>query len=175
MKPQARNVVLVACVSAAVLYLIVGLIGYAAFGRETQSDIIAQISAHSGEDGFIMIIQSVLASFIIFKTPLLVLPLRNLSIGIVSPTTNPIELVAWKHILLTFGLLTCVYIATIALPLLGTVLAVNGAVCVIPLTFVVPARVSWSIEVPRPAVRCLVLALTGIVSSIISLVVLASS
>lgn len=170
-KTHASRLVLVACGAAAAIYVTIGMVGFAAFGKETQSDIVKQISTRSGEDVVVISIQALLANFIVFKTPLMIVPLRTLSIQMLAPTANPMELAAWKHTGLTFGLLVCTYIACMTLPQLGTVLAVLGAVCIIPITFVVPARMSWSIEVPRPVVQCCALSVTGVILSVVSLAV----
>jgi len=168
-KPKASLVALTACLGSAALYMVVGAVGYAAFGRSAEPDVVAQLAARGGEGGAVAAIQGLLASFIALKTPLLILPLRSLSLEVAAPEVSPAELAAPRHALLTLSLLACVYLAAVALPDLGRLLAVLGAVCVVPLCFVVPARLSWASEVPRPAARCLALAAAGGLISAFSL------
>lgn len=168
-KPLASAVALAACLGVVALYLVVGCVGYAAFGRGAKADVVAQIAASSGEDPAVVAAQGLLASFIVLKTPFLILPLRNLTVSLLAPSANAMELPLRAHAGLTLALLACVYAAAVALPDLGKVIEILGAVCAIPLSFVVPARLSWSIEVPRPATACLLLAGAGSLASVLSL------
>lgn len=174
-KEQANRVALTACAGCAVLYMAVGLSGYAAFGRGSQPDVVAQIIAHTGEDSVTLLIQFLLMTFVLLKTPLLILPLRRLTVEMVAPGVNASELPVYIHVGLTYGLLASVYLALIAMPNLGTVLELLGAACVIPICFLVPARLSWSLETPRPVVKCVIMALFGFLASAISLFVFATS
>ncbi|CAE8623908.1 unnamed protein product [Polarella glacialis] len=170
-KPKAHRIALLCCMIAVAMYMLVGAAGYAAFGRGTQPDILAQIAARRGESLSVVLIQGLLASYVMLKTPLLILPLRSLTLMLFHPTSaaGPPDLSGRSHVALTFALLACVYAAAIAMPDLGQLLQLLGAVCVIPICFVVPARLAWTIEVPRPTPRCLVMASVGILASALSL------
>eukprot|EP00928_Gymnodinium_smaydae_P036767 TRINITY_DN2565_c0_g1_i1.p1 TRINITY_DN2565_c0_g1~~TRINITY_DN2565_c0_g1_i1.p1 ORF type:complete len:413 (-),score=60.40 TRINITY_DN2565_c0_g1_i1:60-1298(-) len=170
LKQKGGLLALVSCVAVTVLYMIVGFVGYLAFGRAATPDVVAQIAKHEGETGVVILIQGLLASFIVLKTPLLVLPLRNLTVALAAPDVNPAQLSTAKHVSVTVGLLVCVYVAAIVLPDLDKLLEILGAVCVVPLCFVVPARLSWSLESPRPVVTCVVLAVSGVLASALSLI-----
>lgn len=161
-KPRACYVALVACGAVVALYMTVGTAGYAAFGAKAAPDVVAQMAALSGEGGVVVAIQGLLASFIVLKTPLLVLPLRRLTLTVIAREPQ-IEHSMGHHVTLTFLLLACVYLAAVALPDLGQLLEILGGLCVVPLTFVVPGRISWELEVPRPVVRCLFLAASGVI------------
>jgi len=174
-KPRAHQVALAACVGTGTLYMVIGGFGYAAFGTLTQPDIVAQIAGHEGGHGTVDLIQGLLASIIFFKMPLMFIPLRSVTLGILGSTTSPSELSKLSHAVLTYSLLVCVYLAAVALPYLDTLLELLGATCAVPLCFLVPARISWAAEFPRPFVRCLIMALFGIVASVVSLASIVAS
>jgi len=174
-KKQAHLVALSACGLCGALYMAVGFSGYAAFGRSAEADIVSQIIARAGEDHTTFLLQFLLVTFVISTTPLLILPLRNMTVECLAPGVNPVELSSRIHVLLTFGLLACVYLALIVMPNLGEVLDILGATCVIPLCFVVPARISWSLEDPRPVAKCIIMAVIGVLASAVSLFVIATS
>ncbi|CAK0789747.1 unnamed protein product [Prorocentrum cordatum] len=153
-----------------VLYLAVGVVGYMAFGKNTEADVVSQIAAVRGQSRVVTSIQALLASFIVLKTPLIILPLRTLTLAILCLDINSGDLSAGKNAALTLALLVCVYCMALALPDLGKLLELLGAVCVMPLCFVVPARLSWAVEEPRRTVSCLVMGLAGLLVSALSLV-----
>jgi len=176
-KPKAPAMVVVSCVGTIALYAVIGLVGYAAFGRQTTSDVVAQIANHEGEGGIVAVIQGLLGSFIVLKTPLLIMPLRSISLSLIQAVRprkidgdNDAPLTALQNALLTFVLLLCVYAIALLFPNLGTLLQILGAVVVIPLCFVVPARLSWSAEKPRPIALCCAMGLAGVTISVLSLV-----
>merc|ERR1711972_1077458 len=99
---------------------------------------------------------------------MLILPLRNLSVAIFAPSRSPAELSTISHTMLTFGLLVCVYVAATALPDLGKVLQVLGFLVVIPLCFVVPARLAVESGSLRLA-SAGVMAAIGVLASVLSM------
>jgi len=169
-KPHASKVAFIACAFVMVLYLAVGVVGYMAFGKNTEADVVSQIAAVRGQSRVVTSIQALLASFIVLKTPLIILPLRTLTLAILCLDINSGDLSAGKNAALTLALLVCVYCMALALPDLGKLLELLGAVCVMPLCFVVPARLSWAVEEPRRTVSCLVMGLAGLLVSALSLV-----
>jgi len=174
LRPEAKKyapmVSLAACTGTVSLYLLVGAAGYAAFGRTAMPDVVAQIALHCGETVDIAVMHSLLASFVVLKTPLLVLPLRSLTLQMMDPTLKPSELPPGRHFLLTLSLLACVYLAAVVLPDLDRLLEVLGALFVVPLCFIVPARLSWAIEIPQPCLKCMALGVFGTVASLLSMV-----
>lgn len=174
-KAQAPLVAMTSCICVVLLYMIVGCVGYAAFGSAAAADIVSQLAMRRGEDGVVIAIQTLLVSFITLKLPFLILPLRSVSMSLLDPAAHPSDLSPRAHTGLTVALLACVYVVAVAIPDLGKVLEILGAVSVIPLTFIVPARLSWTLEVPKPAWRCLLLAASGVVASLLSLVAIAAS
>jgi len=169
-KKYAPMVSLAACAGTLFLYLLVGGAGYAAFGRTAMPDVVAQLGLHCGETADIAVMHGLLGSFVVLKTPLLVLPLRSLTLQVLDPTLKPNELPPGRHFLLTLTLLAFVYLAAVALPDLDRLLEILGALFVVPLCFVVPARLSWTIEIPRPSLKCIALGVFGTVASLLSLV-----
>lgn len=177
-KPNAARMVAVACVGTIALYAIVGAAGYAAFGSGALSDVVAQIAKHEGEGGVVAVIQGLLGSFIVLKMPLLIMPLRSITLSMWQSTrheeqSSATPLSALHNAVLTFVLLVCVYFVALVFPDLGTLLEILGAVVVIPLCFIVPARLSWAAEKPRPVALCLAMGLSGIGISGLSLVAVA--
>jgi len=173
LRPEAKRyapmVSVTACTGTLFLYLLVGGTGYAAFGRTAMPDVVAQIAEHYGETADIAIMHSLMGSFVVLKTPLLILPLRSLALQALDPTLRPSELPPGRHFLLTLALLACVYLAAVALPQLDVLLEILGALFVVPLCFIVPARLSWTIEVPRPSLKCITLGVFGTAASLLSL------
>merc|ERR1712061_452072 len=90
-KQHAPMVSLAACTGTLCLYLLVGAVGYAAFGRTAMPDVVAQIALHCGESADIAFLHSLLASFVVLKTPLLILPLRSLTLQVLDPELKPSE------------------------------------------------------------------------------------
>mmetsp|Transcript_70481 Transcript_70481/g.139852 ORF Transcript_70481/g.139852 Transcript_70481/m.139852 type:complete len:413 (-) Transcript_70481:53-1291(-) len=168
-KAHAQLVSLAACAGTMVLYVIVGGVGYAAFGSAALPDVVAQIAMRCGETGDVAIMHGLLASFIVLKTPLLVLPLRSLALPLFCRALEPGKLAWQPNLLITSSLLGCVYFVAVALPNLDGTLEISGALCVMPLCFIVPARLSWSIESPRPSVKCILLIAFGVIGSFLSL------
>merc|ERR1740123_864235 len=166
-KQYAARVSLAACTSTLSLYILVGAAGYAAFGRTAMPDVVTQIALHCGETADIAFLHVLLASFVVLKTPLLVLPLRSLTLSMMDPAPKPSELPPGRHFLLTLTLLACVYLAAVALPNLDQLLEILGALFVVPLCFIVPAKLSWAIEVPRPSLKCITLGLFGTLASLL--------
>lgn len=169
-KPRAHLMALTACVGAIVLYTAVGAAGYAAFGQAAKDDILDQIASQSGVSGVVLITQGLLASFVTLKAPLIILPLRSLTLSLIAPTVSLDDLSRQGYVGLTGILLVFVYIAAIALPELGLLLQILGATCVVPLCFVVPARIAWTLEQPRPVKSCVILAVVGTLTSVLSLI-----
>jgi len=169
-KQHAPMVSLAACTITLVVYMLVGGTGYAAFGRTATPDVVAQIALHCGETADVAIMHSLMASFVVLKTPLLILPLRSLTLQLLDPTLKPNEVPAGRHFLLTLTLLACVYLAAVVLPKLDRLLEILGALFVVPLCFIVPAKLSWAIEVPRPSLKCITLGVFGTAASLLSLV-----
>mmetsp|Transcript_117373 Transcript_117373/g.374057 ORF Transcript_117373/g.374057 Transcript_117373/m.374057 type:complete len:445 (+) Transcript_117373:19-1353(+) len=174
LKARAPFISAAACLIVAALYLLIGAVGYAAFGRGAATDVVTQIAARGGESGSVLAIQALLGSFIVLKMPLAVLPLRNLSLELMMPGKDPASVSGCVNAGLTATLLGAVYLAVMLIPDLGKVLELLGAICVVPLTFVVPARLAWTLEVPRPTLRCVLLAGTGVVASVLSVAVVVS-
>jgi len=180
-KPRANLVALTACVIVIAFYAAVGFAGYAAFGQDAQSDIVAQLAAHDREGLLVSVGQTLLTSFIVLKTPLVVFPLRAVTLGLLAPlggqgpggprrrSASLKELPRGGNAALTAGLLACIYLVAVALPALDTLLEVLGALAVVPLCFVVPARISWAMETPRRSALCIGLGSVGAVVSALSL------
>jgi len=184
-KPNASKMVAVACIGTIALYASVGAAGYAAFGSSAMSDVVAQMAKQQGQTGSVSLMQALLASFIVLKTPLLIMPMRSISLSIFRDCvalrskardveqSSPVPQTFFHHAILTFMLLACVYIVALAFPDLGTLLQILGAVVVVPLCFIVPARLAWSAETPRPSVLCVCLGFTGLAISVLSVLVVA--
>merc|ERR1719469_636280 len=83
-KPKANLVALTSCSLVIVLYLGIGIAGYMAFGSEAWPDIVAQLANHDHGGVTMSACQVLLASFIVLKTPLLLIPLRGISIDLLS-------------------------------------------------------------------------------------------
>jgi len=172
-KSRAPWVSAVACVASATIYLAVGAAGYLAFGRGAEEDVVAQLAAVRGQSLPVMCIQALLASYLVLKMPFLFLPLRGVTLETLAPGTDPRQLTRPYHMALSAGLLALVYVLALTMPGIGTVLQLLGAICVMPLAFIVPARLSWSLETPRPTARCTVLASFGVVIAVLSLAAMA--
>merc|ERR1712232_6832 len=89
LRPEAKSsvsaLVAIACVAVTALYLLLGGAGYAAFGSGAMSDVVAQIAKQeSGVGGVVVVIHSLMGSFIVLKTPLTVMPLKNISLKLLS-------------------------------------------------------------------------------------------
>jgi len=179
-KPKASLMAMVACVMVIALYLCVGCFGYAAFGKEALPDVVAQLAKHDKQGGPITVCQVLLSSFIVFKTPLLLFPLRNISLSMIESCRTRDDgdgksnldlqgLSAVQNASLTFAILACVYAVGVALPSLDTLLEILGAIAVVPLCFIVPARMAWVIESPRPTLLCVTLGVVGVLISLLSL------
>eukprot|EP00929_Paragymnodinium_shiwhaense_P080078 TRINITY_DN41746_c0_g1_i1.p1 TRINITY_DN41746_c0_g1~~TRINITY_DN41746_c0_g1_i1.p1 ORF type:complete len:450 (-),score=47.46 TRINITY_DN41746_c0_g1_i1:106-1389(-) len=173
LKPRANAVAGSACMIVTCVYMAIGVLGYTAFGANAGPDILVSVADWTGGSTGVAIIQMLLAAFLLFKMPLIVLPLRAVTHSIVSPDGNR-DLSTGSHALLTFALMFASYLATIALPNLDTLLEVMGALCVIPISFIVPARIAWSHITPRPMWQCIALGAVGVSSSVLSIVQLVS-
>lgn len=171
-KPKANLMVFTAVAGCLALYLGVGAVGYATFGQGAEDDIVNQMAKGSGSSSVTLIIQALLASFVLLKAPLIILPLRSLTLSLIAPSASLDDLSRRSFVALTAMLLVCVYMAALVLPNLGITLQINGAVSVVPLGFVVPARLAWSLEVQRPVLSCILLAVVGALTSIGSMAAL---
>lgn len=169
LKEKASLVALTATVFTFAIYCVIAYAGYVAFGSSADPDILKQIAGDVGETPMVLMTQGLLASFIILKAPLLVLPARQVTFDTLSPGEDYSKVSTGKHVGLTVVVLGCIYLAAVAIPDLGKLLQVVGAVSAIPIVFIVPARLAWEFQVPRPTVRCLVM---GIFGGIVSLVCL---
>lgn len=170
LKPKASLMVIAAMAGCLVVYAAVGFAGYATFGQGAKDDIVDQMATANGVAGMTLVIQALLGSFVMLKAPLIILPLRDITLSVIAPSASLDDISTPSHVALTFVLLVCVYVSAIALPELNQLLGILGAVSAVPLCFVVPARLSWALEKPRPAVGCIVLAVVGVLTSIFSLV-----
>jgi len=169
-KKHAHVVPLIACIAVFVLYSAVGLSGYLAFGRSVGPDVIADIARrHGSQDYIVVLMQVLLVTFILCKVPLLVMPLRSITLGYVSPGKNPNDVSLSVNLVVVFCLLTSSYLGALALPRLDLCLEVLGATCVVPLCFTVPARLAWSCVEPRPTVASIILGLAGVCISFLTL------
>lgn len=172
-KPKANLMVFTAVAGCLILYLGVGAAGYATFGLGAKDDVVDQMAKLSGATGGVtLVIQALLASFVMLKAPVIILPLRSLTLSLIAPSASLDDLSTPRYVGMTAALLLCVYVASLALPNLGQLLQILGAVSVVPLCFVVPARLAWALEAPPPKVRCILLAVVGVLTSIGSLVAL---
>lgn len=158
-----------ACALVATLYAVIGLAGYAALGGEAPADIVAAL-AQSGLGAAATTTQVLILIFVILKTPFLVFPLRSLCLSMIAPQRGPLAaLGAGENVILAAALLGCIFVAALVLPDLGVVMDILGAVCAVPLTFVVPARLSVSLEKEKPIWRSACLGAAGVATSVLSL------
>lgn len=172
LKARANLISVLACTFTGLLYLAVGSVGYAAFGRVVLPDVIAQLTARTGESTAIMATQGLLTSFVVLKMPLVILPLRVLTLEMMGQ--DPGEVSRPVHVGVTVFIIAAIYATAMAIPDFGKVLELLGAVCVIPLTFIVPARLAWSLEAPRPTGRCILLFCFGVLAAGLALAVMAT-
>jgi len=170
-KPRAAEVSVVACSLAFLLYLTVGIAGYAAFGSGALADVIAQLSTRV-EGGAMTVAQAFMFIFVICKTPLIIYPLRSQVLGIIKPSESLDNIGAALNAGLAASLLLTIYATALLIPDLGTVMDVLGALCAVPLTFIIPARLSSSIGTSTPLWRSYTLGITGVLISILSLTAL---
>lgn len=181
-KSRATLVPLLAVALVTVLYSAVGACGYAAFGRTALPDVVAELSARHG-GGPVSVCQGLLVSFIVLKTPLMLFPLRTVTLSVWSSlgrskaadsgeelSASLKDLSLSQNASLTLLLLCGVYGIAVAIPDLGTLLGILGAVCVVPLTTIVPGYISWVTEEPRPTASCAFLGIVGLLVSVLSLV-----
>jgi len=170
-KKHAHVVPLIACIAVFVLYSAVGLSGYLAFGRSVGPDVIADIARrHGSQDYIVVLMQVLLVTYILCKLPLLVMPLRSITLSYVTPGKNPNAVSLPVNAGVVFGLLTSSYLAALALPHLDLCLEVLGATCVVPMCFTVPARLAWSCVEPRPTASCIILGVSGLCISALSMI-----
>eukprot|EP00927_Polykrikos_kofoidii_P084212 TRINITY_DN8817_c0_g1_i1.p1 TRINITY_DN8817_c0_g1~~TRINITY_DN8817_c0_g1_i1.p1 ORF type:complete len:431 (-),score=45.87 TRINITY_DN8817_c0_g1_i1:157-1449(-) len=141
LKPNAASVSLVACGISALIYGSIGAAGYCAFGGSVQSDIILEFSAFR-QNTVINVVQAILLAFVVAKMPLLIFPLRAQVLSLVSPKQT-LETLTWGYnIGLTVALCGVIFLFAVISPDLGLVMDILGALCCVPLTFIVPARLA---------------------------------
>merc|ERR1711933_339281 len=109
-----------------------------------------------------------LASFIILKCPSIVLPARSVLLVLCGKCSD--EISTSNHIMVTLGILGLVYLGAIALPQLNLILEFLGSSVTIPLCFIVPARLSWKLEVPTRTGLLVVMVLFGVVATVLSFI-----
>lgn len=170
-KPQAESVALTALVLLCSLLLAFSLAGYAAFGGAVQEDVLVQLAAAQGEGLVISIVQSLMLIFVIVKTPLLIFPMRGLVLAAGRPGDVLADLSMGENTLLSASLLLLIYGVACLLPGLDTVMTILGAVCVVPLTFVFPARLLHLAEPCDRPWRSGMLGMVGLLTSVLGLYV----
>eukprot|EP00927_Polykrikos_kofoidii_P079940 TRINITY_DN76793_c0_g1_i1.p1 TRINITY_DN76793_c0_g1~~TRINITY_DN76793_c0_g1_i1.p1 ORF type:complete len:476 (+),score=42.26 TRINITY_DN76793_c0_g1_i1:151-1428(+) len=172
-KPNAAYVSLAACFLASLVYCSLGLTGYLAFGGDAQSDVVAQL-AMVRETTAVHFAQAMVIAIVTTKTPLLVFPLRVQVLSVISPKQTVQDL-SWSHnISLTVASLSVIFFFALLLPDLGSIMDILGALCCVPLTFVVPALLAFQHpgqgHRKTPVWRSVGLGLTGVLISMLALV-----
>jgi amino acid permease len=145
-KDQAEAVSFTALVLLCCLLLGFGLAGYMAFGVAVQDDIVEQLAMARGEGWGMATVQALMLIFVICKTPLIVFPMRAQVLATLRPGAVLSDLGVGENVLLTLALLMLVYVVACLLPNLSLVMTIVGALCVVPLTFIFPARLQQMAE-----------------------------
>lgn len=157
-----------ACGLTFILYIGVGVSGYIAFGPDVKEDIDVQLAIYSKGGVAISILQFLVTSFVVLKTPLLIMPMRTITLNAISSGTSIDSISALHNALLTLFLFVCQYLTVIAVPKFGLILELVGLVVTIPVMLIIPARLSWAIEQPRPVWRCVIMFTLGIILFILN-------
>jgi amino acid permease len=170
LKPKVRQIVLTAVGVSMMLYTAIGLIGYSAYGKAVKDDVVMDIGMYEDKtEAVVATIQVLLAFFIILKTPMLILPTRGVVMTLLGK--NASEASTSLHVAVTFGILCSSYLGVMACPSLSDSLSIMGAIVVMPLCFIFPARLAWTLEEPRRPIVCISLAASGAILSVLCFII----
>eukprot|EP00397_Hematodinium_sp_SG-2012_P039391 GEMP01043000.1.p1 GENE.GEMP01043000.1~~GEMP01043000.1.p1 ORF type:complete len:437 (+),score=70.23 GEMP01043000.1:129-1439(+) len=140
------------CIVAVLVYGSIGLAGYARFGAHTSDDIVRDLFDFNlrtldDYDPCITLAQAILGSVIILKTPLIMLPMRSITInllgyGSLNPEVSAVAYLCdnhpWGNRLLSAALLFFCWSLAFTVPHLSTVLELVGAVLCTSLSYIIP-------------------------------------
>lgn len=141
-RQNASLVGVVASTACCIIYVAVGVLGYAAFGVKTESDILAQLTKLNPGNHRLCLAQVLFGLVLLLSTPLVLAPLRSMLLR--SLAKDPHGLVEAQdvssevHIATTSSILALAMVIALNVPGVDFIMGILGATCVVFLALIVP-------------------------------------
>jgi len=144
LQPQHRHnaslvggVAIAACFS---IYAVVGLLGYAAFGRNTESDILAQLTKLNPLNPWLCVAQVLFGFVLLLSTPLVLAPLRSMVLRSIAKQSvvEVQDITLGVHFASTASILASAMMIALNVPGVDFIMGILGATCVVFLALVLP-------------------------------------
>lgn len=138
LQPSARrNAPFIGAAATAACFLVyacVGLLGYAAFGAQTESDILAQLTKLNPSSHWLCLGQVMFGMVLVLSTPLVLAPLRAMLLSsFVKDSGNFLV-----HTGTTASILALAMTIALSVPGVDFIMGILGATCVVFLALIVP-------------------------------------
>jgi amino acid permease len=135
-----------ATVACSLLYVAVGLLGYACFGAATTSDILVQLAANDSGDVLIFVGQALFAIVLLLSMPLVMTPLRAMVVTSCFNQARVEDVPFGMHFAITALILATSAAIARTVPWVGLLMGILGSTSVSFLALTIPGAL---------AIRCL--------------------
>lgn len=120
------------------IYACVGLLGYAAFGSNTESDILAQLTRLDPLNHWLCLGQVLFGCVLLLSTPLVLAPLRSMVSRSLAKESGSADTTLGVHVATTASILFVAMTIALNVPGVDFIMGVLGATCVVFLALIVP-------------------------------------
>mmetsp|Transcript_95723 Transcript_95723/g.166262 ORF Transcript_95723/g.166262 Transcript_95723/m.166262 type:complete len:438 (+) Transcript_95723:71-1384(+) len=138
LEQSAHLISFYAVASCFVIYSMIGVLGYAAFGAATQDDILHQLVLNSPGRSFLYIAQSLFSMVLLLSTPLMLTPLRTMLASKLDGTVVADTKTFGMRLTMTAVILALALLIALSVPCVDFIMSILGSTCVIFLSSTVP-------------------------------------
>lgn len=154
------------------VYMCVGLLGYAAFGASTDSDILAQLSKYDPKNRWLSLGHFMFGCVLLLSTPLVLAPLRSMILRRLAEARDSSkfgnfveaeDISSVVHVGATTCIVSLALLLGLNVPGVDFIMGLLGATCVVFLALIVPGILTLKCCGDQRKIQGCVLLVTGLI------------